>query len=382
MKIGLNLLHARRKMGGGWNYINNIIVLLQNYDKENQYFVYCTKESEGMIYNNSFNKCIIKIPLDNQILRVIYENTILQIRFYLDNIDIVHWFSNTQAVMSIKPGMVTIYDLLALKKDSPHNIVKNYYLRYIIRQTINKASLLAPISNSTRVDLLDHFNICKQRIVVVPYTLSYNLNKISKSLLTQFKNKYNLPSRYWLYVANCYPHKNHERLLYAYSKLRALDSNTWPLVLRGDKKNAAEYLTKLIFQLNIKNYVIWLPGLEEEEMPALYSSATALVFPSLFEGAGLPIVEAMFCGCPVVASDIPTTREFAADAAFMFDPLEVTEILDAMRMFQNDKDTRLLYKKRGLLRAKYYQPNVVFNKLIDGYRSIYRNSQDDLGVQQ
>ena len=117
--------------------------------------------------------------------------------------------------------------------------------------------------------------------------------------------------------------------------------------------------------------MIWLPRLSDGEMPILYSAATALVFPSLFEGGGIPVMEAMGCGCPVVASDIPTTREFAGDAASLFNPLDVESIVNAMQIFQSDSSIRHTYRERGLKKADEYRPQQIFHAIINAYKTAY-----------
>jgi glycosyltransferase involved in cell wall biosynthesis len=131
-------------------------------------------------------------------------------------------------------------------------------------------------------------------------------------------------------------------------------------VLRGDNLKENIDLMQQIKVLNVEENIIFLPRLDENELPVLYSSASALVFPSLYEGGGIPVMEAMACECPIIASNIPTTIEFANTNAILFDPLDVNSIMDAMKKFINQ--TPISNFVDGFDRVKNHRPdNVIRN---------------------
>jgi len=129
-------------------------------------------------------------------------------------------------------------------------------------------------------------------------------------------------------------------------------------------------LDQLTHDLGIDTSVIWLPRLSDKDMASLYSAATAMVFTSLYEGCGIPLLEAMTCGCPVIASNIPTTQEFAGEAALTFDPTNVDEISDAMRRFSEDPQLRASYAVKGIVKAQQYTFRNVAARLLTAYRSV------------
>jgi glycosyltransferase involved in cell wall biosynthesis len=139
-------------------------------------------------------------------------------------------------------------------------------------------------------------------------------------------------------------------------------------VLRGGERGAREEVLRRIKRLGLEEDVIFLPQLEYSELPLLYSSAAALIFPSLYEGAGIPVGEAMACGCPVVASDIPAVREFAGEAANYFDPEDISSILDTVKAFQRNEENRQEKIQIGLDRSRRHKPDAVVDILIDAYR--------------
>ena len=180
--------------------------------------------------------------------------------------------------------------------------------------------------------------------------------------------RYGLPDQYWLYVAHYYPHKNHRLLLQAYRRLRDTGRPAWPLVLRGDPKGAEDDIAKALSELKLQDAVLQLPPLPRADVPRLYAAASAMVFPSLYEGAGIPALEAMSCGCPITASDIPALREFAGDAADYFQPGDEASIAGAMRMMQEDAARRRQLREAGLARSQLFSAEAVAPRLTHAYR--------------
>ena len=132
-------------------------------------------------------------------------------------------------------------------------------------------------------------NILKARLEhmqVIPAIVNASFQPVSSDEVIELRRKHNLPDQFWLYMAHFYPHKNHLRLLQAYYDLKSNGFSPWPLMLRGDDHGAKEEVKRLVAQLGLENDVRFLSHLSEGELPVLYSSATALVFPSLYEGGG------------------------------------------------------------------------------------------------
>lgn len=373
MRIGLNLLHARPAIGGAWNYIKNIVSLLEHFDNGNEYVVYCTPISECLVGDKqNFRKVNISVPIKNQAYRICYENTLLQFRAMIDRIDLMHWFANTQGLFNMKPGVVTVHDLLMFNDPRAYGIFNGAYYRFMVTRTAKNAILLTPVSETTAQNITKLFSVSDNRMRVVRNALSEEFRPATPDAVKQFRHKYRLPQQFWLYVAHYYPHKNHQRLFKSYAKLKSQQSISWPLVLRGEKNGKDELIKRLLTETGIMKDVIWLPPLSDGEMPILYSAATALVFPSLFEGGGIPVMEAMGCGCPVIASDIPTTREFAGEAVLFFNPLKVGSIVNAMQLFQKDISIHRKYREKGLKKAEEYRPQKIFKEILKAYKVAYR----------
>lgn len=380
MKIGLNLLHARPDIGGAWNYMANIVQALKVADEGFEFFAYCTSLSERLVPDEPrFRKRLVRISGSSQTARVLYEQTVLPFRALADGVQCIHWFANVGPLMHLIPSVVTIHDMMFLDNpvDTPTPVSrgKKLYLREMARQTCRSADALAPVSEAS-ADVVDRlFGTGRQRVFVVQNPLDPELRRSPSERIERLRERFGLPPQFWLYVAHPYPHKNHLRLFKAYKKFRDQAQSFWPLVLRGDREKGDPNLERAIASLGILDSVVWLPRLSQEEMTDLYSAASALVFPSLYEGGGIPVLEAMACGCPVVASDIETSKEFAGDAALLFDATNADSIAEALLHFFREPALRENCAAKGLIRAERYSSENVIGKLLAAYRYSAQNSE-------
>lgn len=369
MRVGLNLLHSHPGIGwGAWNYIEGLVQALGEYDESNDYVVYCTSLSEVLVPRNpNFRLERIEINGENRIQRIFYENTFLQWRAARDRLDCMHWFAQAQAIFSAVPGVVTVYDLRMFDDPKDYPLAYRTYLRTMIPFGVRKAAVVAPMSQATASDLTRILSTRPDRMIVIPTPISPRFQPVSAAEVTGVRAKYALPDQFWLYVARFDTNKNYERLFQAYAKLKQRQRGTWPLVLRADMYDREELFDRLVGENGIRDDVVLLPKMDAADMPALFTAATALIFPSLYEGGGIPVMEAMACGLPVVASNIPTTREFAGEAALTFDPMDVAAMADAMARMAESPELRAEHMAKGLQKAAEFAPEKVAAKLVKAY---------------
>jgi len=203
MRIGLNLLHLHEGIGGVWNYVENLIFALGELDKQNTYIVFVTRHSQCLVPGQkNFQKIIININPLKSWQRILYENTILHYNGWKHKLDCFHWFANVVSPFLIVPGLVTIHDLLPLRKPGSYSRIKQLYLKISLNITARKAKSILPISHATALDIIQILKPRTDKIHVLPVIINDTFRPAQGNEIKEFKNKYQLPGKFWLYVAN------------------------------------------------------------------------------------------------------------------------------------------------------------------------------------
>jgi len=372
MKIGLNLAQARPSIGGGWNYIENMIGAFREHDTSNQYVAFVTPKSQALVPETAqFESVLIDVDPESRLSRVWTELFDLERLVRRQDIDCMYWFGNVRMLTSSVPGLVIVHDLRAFYDPASYPYVRGAYMRLMTQWTARQSdAILLPVSKATAQHVTEYLKVPADQQVVTPVVIPDRFNPRGKIEVVDFRQRYDLPKKFWLYVSHTFAHKNHVRLLHAYRRMKAHHDEVWPLVLRGDPKDGEEAVQEAIHDLELANDVHRLPRLSNEEMPVLYSAASALVFPSTFEGGGIPVVEAMACQCPVVAAELPVIQEFAQSAPLYLDPESISSIFEKMSRMQSDDTLRAQVAEQGAERASYFSGRRVMNKLQTVYDEI------------
>lgn len=365
MRIGLNLLPVRQGIGGTWSYIGGLLGALAEHDHRNEYVVFATGASVALVPSQAnFTTVLLPVPSASRVLRVLYENSLFRRAVARARLDCLHHVFGTLPSAGAVPTVVSMYDLIEFERPTDFNLVKRSYLRIMRRRAARQATIIAPMSHATANDIQSRLGVPRTRIEVVLPPLAPRFTRQRVEAAAGFRARYGLPDEFWLAIADALPRKNYGRLLTALAELRRGRATAWPLCIRGEPTRE---LLEQIAELGLNDAVSFVPRLSDGEMPLLYSAASALVFPSVFEGGGLPVVEAIACGCPVVASNIATTLEFAGDAALTFDPMSIPAITRAMRECETDEQQRATRVETGLEVAMRLRPAAVAAACIRAY---------------
>ncbi|PKQ27572.1 MAG: hypothetical protein CVT63_07305 [Candidatus Anoxymicrobium japonicum] len=236
--------------------------------------------------------------------------------------------------------------------------------------SVEKAWHVIAPSAYTQHTLIERYGTPASKITVIPHGIPKTLQRTGADEMSRVRTKYNLPDEYVYYPANPWPHKNHARLMAA---LRVYQDRYGPppkLILSGRLRHERWDAKILAVAAGMEDHVIDLGFVPLEDLPALYSAATLMVFPSLFEGFGIPLVEAMACGCPIAAADATTIPEITNGAAFLFDPFSPENIAEAIRLVLHDQELRNTLIERGYQQLKRFDWEAIIPQLVGIYERV------------
>ncbi len=248
------------------------------------------------------------------------------------------------------PTVLTVHDLIFELFPRFHKPLNYWYLHWTMPLYCRRADRIIAVSQATRRDLTQHYGVAPERITVVYEAAAPHFRPASPQAIAALRARYALPDRFLLHVGTIEPRKNLERLLDALALLRRQGQDVY-LVLAGGKGWLYEGFFRKLERFPHREAVRWLGYVPDEALPALYSAATLCVVPSLYEGFGLPVLEAMACGTPVVCSRSGSLPEVGGAAARYFDPNDVEAMAAAIGAVWQDGDAQAAMREQGLAQA-------------------------------
>ncbi|MCS7227547.1 MAG: glycosyltransferase family 4 protein [Endomicrobia bacterium] len=269
-------------------------------------------------------------------------------------------------IFSSTPIVTTIFDIIYLLVEPYKNYVKyKLYVKNFIKFTSEKVKKIITCSNTAKNDLINILGIKEDKIEVIYLCVDEKFQPQPYEKIKEVKKKYNIDSKYILYVGNSKPHKNLFRLIKAYNLLPKDLKKEYILILAGVKK------TDFPHSLLIADYsLLLIESISDDDLPSLYSGAELFVFPSLCEGFGLPPVEAMSCGCPVVAAGVSSIPEVLGNSALYFDPYNIYDIRDKIFEILTNQKLKEELSKSGFNHVKQFTRNNMGEKFINILSSI------------
>jgi glycosyltransferase involved in cell wall biosynthesis len=308
-----------------------------------------------------------------RVQRLLWEQARLPRRLHELGIDVLHSTHHTLPLRPVRARrVVTIHDVTFFRIPGRYPPLRRLYFQTITRLAARVSDAIIVPSHTVRDDVIRTLHAPPANVHTVYEAAGANFTPIDAAAARHIASKYGLDSPYILSVGSLEPGKNRARLLRA---IRALqDEGAAPkLAVVGQKAWHYEEDFALIDELGLADAVRFLDFVPAEDLPALYNAATIFAFPSLYEGFGLPVLEAMACGVPVLTSDRSATAEVASDAAVLVDPLDVAAITDGLRVMLSDSIVRNHYARRGLARAAQFswrnaadQTHAVYERVLLG----------------
>jgi glycosyltransferase involved in cell wall biosynthesis len=369
-KIGFDAKRAFLNQAGLGNYSRNTLSALQKFYPQHDYILY-TPEVKGDIFKE-YPLFQVRSP-GNWFYKTFgsyWRNYALTGIIARDKPDIYHGLSNELPSGIHKTqiaAVVTMHDLIFLNFPFWYKPVDRRIYLEKSRYACSAARKIIAISKQTRDDLLKHLNIAPERIEVIYQSISerYFFNSV-RDQIDDVLARYNLPAQYLLTVGTIEPRKNHMAVLRTIAG-RNLDI---PYVIIGKKTGYVQEIKEFIGKHRLGKQVYILDNIPDIDLPALYQQALCMIYLSHYEGFGLPVIEAMASGCPVIASSVSCLPEIGEDAALYCEPSDETGLGEMLIKIINNQEIRKNYSDRGKLRAQFFHPEMRVNALMDLYRNI------------
>ncbi|MGC9469391.1 MAG: glycosyltransferase family 4 protein [Anaerolineae bacterium] len=248
------------------------------------------------------------------------------------------------------PTVLTVHDLIPQLLPEHHKPLNRWYLRWTMPLYCRRADHIIAVSEATRRDLIDLYQLPPEKITVIHEAAAPRFRPQPLAAQERVRDAYGLPERFLLYVGTIEPRKNLERLLGAWTPLYQ-EGTVPPLVLVGKRGWLSDGFFESLEASPARSGVILTGYVPDADLPAIYSAATAFVWPSLYEGFGLPPLEAMACGTPVVCAKASSMPEVVGDAALLFAPEDEAALRAALRRIVGDGELREALRERGFTRA-------------------------------
>jgi glycosyltransferase involved in cell wall biosynthesis len=248
------------------------------------------------------------------------------------------------------PTVLTVHDLIFRYLPEHHKPLNRWYLNMTMPLYCRRANHIIAVSEATRRDIINAYHISPEKISVIYEAADPRFEPQLRSVVEAMRTRYHLPEHYLLYVGTIEPRKNLTRLLKVWESLY-LAQEVPPLVIVGQPGWLTGEFFMALENSPARAGVLLTGYIQDSDLPALYSGATALVFPSLYEGFGLPPLEAMACGTPVLCSNVSSLPEVVEDVALMFDPTDDEAMAQALRRIVRDKALHTTLKEQSLCQA-------------------------------
>jgi glycosyltransferase involved in cell wall biosynthesis len=267
------------------------------------------------------------------------------------------------------PTVLTVHDLIFRRYPAHHKRLNRWYLNATMPLFCRRAGHIIAVSERSKRDVIEAYSISPEKITVIYEAADPRFCPQSVETVTAARAHYGLPDRYLLFVGTIEPRKNLGRVLTAFERLHA-EGLTDALVIVGKRGWLYGDFFARLEQSSAKQAVIFPGFVPDADLPAVYAGAQALAFPSEFEGFGLPVLEAMACGTPVVCSNTSSLPEVAGDAAFLVDPLDVGALTDGLAHVLQDETLREQMRDRGIAQSAQFSWTRAAEETLTVYRRV------------
>jgi glycosyltransferase involved in cell wall biosynthesis len=374
LRIAIDAHSVGAKLGGNESYALNLIEALAQIDRVNDYTLYVTTPAAFERFNRRWPNFRVHTTLPHTPLIRIPLTLSAELR--KNPVDVLH-VQFTAPPFCPCPVVVSIHDLSFEHLPQTFNRRSRTQLRLTVRHSARRAAKILTLSEHTRRDVIETYGVAPDVVSAIPLAAPAHFGPVTHDKeLQRVRHTYGIDGDYVLSVGSIQPRKNLVRLIKAYAALRgARAGNKCPkLVIVGKCAWLYDETLRALEQTGVEDSVVLTGYVPEPDLPALYSGALCFIYPSYFEGFGLPPLEAMKCGAPVIVGNATSLPEVVGEAALKVDPFDVSAIAAAMDQLINNSELRAELRVKGLARAKMFDWNDTAQRTLEVYEQVHRES--------
>lgn len=355
-------------------YTEELIRHLVELDKDNQYHIFLSESaaSNFPIYAPNLSKTGVDFSHYSYSEQFKYPAVLKK-----TDLDLIHYTNfNSPIFFNLIPSVVTIHDLTLwfFPGRGQKSWFRRMVYRLVIKRTCQNAKYIIAITKKTKQDIVKLLDINPEKISIIYEAVPSNYKVISNDQkIKKLKHKFNISQPYAMYVGQWRDHKNIIRMIRAFSLLRRRYNIDYQLVMVGRMDNQYPQVQTTIKELGLTDHVVFTGYVPDSELPYIYNGAEFFVWPSLYEGFGLPPLEAMACGTPVVSSNASCMPEVLGDAAYYFDPLNVEAMAKNMADVAKSYALKRELKLKGLRQARKYSFEKSAKQTFKIYKRVLNN---------
>jgi len=369
MKIGFDGKRVTQNFTGLGNYSRYVLQVLAEYYPENQYSVFVPAPTQKPLPLEEYPAIQFQYP-KKQLLKNFWRSIGIVKDLEKEKIDLFHGLSN-EIPLGLKksgiPSVVTIHDLIFYRYPQyyPYFDRKIYELK--VRYASEQANKIIAVSNQTKKDLINFFNVDETKIEVIYQNCDpIFTSKVSEEEKSRIRFAYNLPEEFLLNVGTI---ENRKNSLLIVKALKKLDTNTH-LVIIGKETSYTQVVKGFITNNNLMSRVHFLKDVPFQDLPGIYQQASIFIYPSEFEGFGIPVVEALSSGIPVIAAKGSCLEEAGGKESIYVDPNDSNELADQINHIKNNTEKRELMIRSGFEHIKNFADKRIADKLFNLYQNL------------
>jgi len=366
MIIGFEAKRVFQNCSGLGNYSRNTINLLTRYYPESKYKLFAPRLTNLYIPPDTV-EVITPVNYFSRYFRSYWRLHLTSKILVSNNVDIFHGLSHVLPYGIEKtgiPSVVTVHDLIFLRYPEFYKKLDRKMYETIYRSSCLRSTIIIAISNQTKADIVHYFGIEPSKIEVIYQSFNRRFyDRLDNEQKAAIRLKYNLPEKFILSVGTIERRKNQLSIL----KAIALEKMDIPIVILGKATEYMEELSQFIVESDLHKQVIFLHNTTFDELQAIYQMANLMIYPSFFEGFGLPVLEAQASGCPVITSNVSSLPEAGGDGALYVNPENIKEIGYSIRKILSDENFKTDLIQKGTVNAELFSEQYVADNLMNLY---------------